>query len=147
MSPARNGDDGIAVRLEQLLGWGRKPGAVKGGDLCFPLCLILYQIFFSVLISFFSSPNLPSPGELAPRKFLELKRGCIFFFRSVVSSQSLTGGDGAASQVFWTWDRSRRDRASLPCQLGLAVSAVRALCCMKGCIKQCSRFDQIRASG
>lgn len=94
MGPARNGDDGIAVRLEQLLGEDWKPGAVEGGSLHFPLCLILYQTWFSVLISSFSSPNLPSHGDLALREFLELKRGCIFFFGSVVSFQFLTGEDG-----------------------------------------------------
>lgn len=149
MSPAGNGDGGIAARLEQILGEGRKAGAGKGGNLCFPLCLILHQTWFSVLISFFSSPNFPSPGDLAPRKFLKLKKGCIFFFGSVLSSQSLTGGDGAAGWVIWTqgWLWGRGARASLPCQLCLAVSAARALCCMKGCTKHCSRFDQTRASG
>lgn len=67
---------------------------MKEGNLHFPLGLIPYQTCFSVLISFSSSPNFPSPGDLAPKKFLELKRGCIFFFGPVVCSQSLTGGDG-----------------------------------------------------
>lgn len=97
VSPARNGGDGIAARLEQLLGEGRKPGAVERGNLRLSPCLIRHQTCFSALISFFSSPNFPSPGDLALGKFLELKRGCIYFSGSVVSSQPLTGGDGAAS--------------------------------------------------
>lgn len=92
--------------------------------------IFLYTLAFWPFLTFLG---------LRSRNFSELRRGCIYLLRSLVSSQSFTDGDGAAGQVLMdrrtaVGQEQRRKQHPFLAIRGLTVSAISSLRWVEGCI-------------